>query len=106
MIHKAAFGVLIVVTIATMGFWDDSPVATAVVIVSAMCLWGLICWHSWWTARRAAPTDLCLGCAYNLTGNVSGRCPECGREVRGMVPSEYSFTLDQGRHKVDDANPR
>jgi predicted Zn-ribbon and HTH transcriptional regulator len=21
---------------------------------------------------------LCLTCGYNLTGNVSGRCPECG----------------------------
>ncbi len=27
-------------------------------------------------ARRAA--GLCASCGYNLTGNVSGRCPECG----------------------------
>ncbi|MCO6438197.1 MAG: hypothetical protein J5J06_13975 [Phycisphaerae bacterium] len=25
-------------------------------------------------------------CGYNLTGNVSGRCPECGREVDGAEP--------------------
>jgi hypothetical protein len=24
---------------------------------------------------------LCLKCAYNLTGNVSGICPECGEAV-------------------------
>jgi len=29
--------------------------------------------------ERALNTDLCKGCGYNLTGNVSGICPECGR---------------------------
>ncbi len=29
---------------------------------------------------------LCLVCGYNLTGNVSGRCPECGTPIRGFVP--------------------
>jgi hypothetical protein len=28
-----------------------------------------------WRRRRRG---LCLRCGYNLTGNVSGRCPECG----------------------------
>ena len=27
---------------------------------------------------RADPTPRCTECGYNLTGNVSGRCPECG----------------------------
>jgi hypothetical protein len=30
----------------------------------------------WW--RRPRP-GCCQGCGYDLTGNVSGRCPECGR---------------------------
>lgn len=25
--------------------------------------------------------DTCPGCGYNLTGNQSGRCPECGLRV-------------------------
>jgi hypothetical protein len=29
--------------------------------------------------ERAVNPDLCKGCSYNLTGNVSGVCPECGR---------------------------
>lgn len=29
--------------------------------------------------RRGMPT--CLGCGYDLTGNVSGVCPECGRRI-------------------------
>ncbi len=27
----------------------------------------------------------CTGCGYNLTGNVSGRCPECGMPVPGTI---------------------
>ena len=30
-------------------------------------------------ATRGLPT--CLKCGYNLTGNVSGRCPECGTPI-------------------------
>ncbi len=28
--------------------------------------------------RRRIPPGHCRKCGYNLTGNVSGRCPECG----------------------------
>ena len=31
-----------------------------------------------WHRRRRG---LCINCAYNLTGNVSGVCPECGKKV-------------------------
>jgi len=31
--------------------------------------------------RRLARGNLCKDCGYNLTGNVSGVCPECGTEV-------------------------
>jgi len=27
------------------------------------------------------PAHLCAGCGYDLTGNVSGTCPECGRVI-------------------------
>ena len=35
----------------------------------------------WWRDRlgeRRARNNLCPRCGYNLTGNVSGVCPECG----------------------------
>ncbi len=32
----------------------------------------------WWLGRRRIPPGHCQKCGYNLTGNVSGRCPECG----------------------------
>lgn len=35
-------------------------------------------------ARKAShPAGCCKGCGYNLTGNVSGVCPECGLAVQG-----------------------
>jgi hypothetical protein len=36
----------------------------------------------WWTDRRRIPPGHCRKCGYNLTGNVSGVCPECGAEVK------------------------
>jgi len=30
------------------------------------------------SARQAPPLNCCAACAYDLTGNVSGVCPECG----------------------------
>ncbi len=31
-----------------------------------------------WCNRRRIPPGHCRACGYDLTGNVSGRCPECG----------------------------
>ena len=35
--------------------------------------------YLFWLDRRAIPPHCCQGCGYDLTGNVSGACPECGR---------------------------
>ena len=32
----------------------------------------------WHRDRRSFPPGACQRCGYDLTGNVSGRCPECG----------------------------
>ena len=32
--------------------------------------------------RRRIPPNHCRKCGYNLTGNVSGVCPECGTQVK------------------------
>ena len=39
----------------------------------------------WWRDRRVAPPGHCRSCGYDLTGNVSGRCPECGAAVKGRT---------------------
>ncbi len=33
----------------------------------------------WWRERRRVPAGHCWNCRYDLTGNVSGVCPECGK---------------------------
>ena len=35
----------------------------------------------WRRDRRRIPPGHCLNCGYNLTGNVSGVCPECGEKT-------------------------
>ena len=34
----------------------------------------------WWKDRRSAKGH-CAQCGYDLTGNLSGTCPECGKRV-------------------------
>jgi hypothetical protein len=36
----------------------------------------------WWRERRPFPPGRCATCGYDLTGNVSGRCPECGIPIQ------------------------
>jgi hypothetical protein len=36
----------------------------------------------WW--RRLPSAGRCAKCAYDLTGNVSGVCPECGRKIADL----------------------
>ncbi len=36
--------------------------------------------------RTVHPPGYCLKCGYNLTGNVSGRCPECGTTIPRTIP--------------------
>lgn len=41
---------------------------------------GLTGWL-WWRDRRGFGPGRCLKCGYDLTGNVSERCPECGETL-------------------------
>ncbi len=40
---------------------------------------GLVCWLNW--RGRPSPPGHCKSCGYDLTGNVSGVCSECGVAV-------------------------
>lgn len=35
----------------------------------------------WLAGREGRPAHHCQRCGYNLTGNVSGTCPECGATI-------------------------
>ena len=49
------------------------------VMIGAIFLLGL----PLWLIRPPIPPSLCRSCGYDLTGNLSGRCSECGREIEG-----------------------
>lgn len=41
-------------------------------------------WMGWWNNKYYPPQpDHCQKCGYNLTGNTSGTCPECGTSHKG-----------------------
>ncbi len=48
------------------------PLIAATVLTG--CLWLL-------DRRERMPDGYCRQCGYNLIGNISGRCPECGVDV-------------------------
>jgi hypothetical protein len=51
------------------------------------CLYAAVLRHRWpqiqvwWVKWRTPPEGHCRNCGYNLTGNVSGICPECGERI-------------------------
>jgi hypothetical protein len=53
--------------------------AAVMLMVAAVCvvptIWRFI------VIRRRRNSNACVQCGYSLTGNTSGRCPECGRPV-------------------------
>jgi hypothetical protein len=59
------------VTVFRIAYWKLALLTTAMTF-----LW-------WWRFRenRHRRIGICLTCGYNLTGNTSGTCPECGTPV-------------------------
>jgi len=37
--------------------------------------------HRYRVRRHRLKNNLCISCGYNLTGNISGTCPECGEKI-------------------------
>ena len=38
-----------------------------------------------WRRRHCTSRGLCIECGYNLHGNTTGRCPECGAVVSPLI---------------------
>jgi hypothetical protein len=66
------------------------PAAAMCVASVALIIWGLPRERRWRLPRHRRDTNTCASCGYNLSGNVSGVCPECGRRTpRGLVAELY-----------------
>lgn len=47
--------------------------------------------------RRRAPLNRCATCEYDLSGNVSGTCPECGTQIPGFKEQESNGGMSARR---------
>jgi hypothetical protein len=59
---------------------QDIAIIVPVCVGVSMAVWGLC--RSFRGKVVVQDRTLCWKCGYNLTGNVSGRCPECGESIR------------------------
>jgi len=65
-------------------FWQCDIPLWVIFLLSLLILAGL----RW---RTRIPPGHCLSCGYNLTGNTSGGCPECGEKIPPKLPFPFSF---------------
>lgn len=57
----------------------QTPAWVLSALFAAYPLWAF--YRGPWRRRRRKAKGLCLRCGYNLTGNVTGKCSECGTPV-------------------------
>ena len=42
-------------------------------------------WFIKWRKRKTLGLNICSGCSYDLTGNQTGQCPECGHTIETVM---------------------
>ena len=78
----ASGGGFVAIAVFYPGVWDISPIweLCVVFILMSVCTVAFA-FIGWRFAGRKRPVGLCLRCGYNLTGNLTGVCPECGSPI-------------------------
>lgn len=61
-------------------YGSSTSMELAFPVWTAMLMAGLLTLIAWRHSRRIGP-GYCKDCSYDLTGNTSGVCPECGKPV-------------------------
>lgn len=78
----------------TIHVWVTTPAWVPCPVFAAYPVWAFV--HGPLRRRRRRAKGLCVRCGYDLTGNVTGVCPECGtavpESVRSVVVSDYAPT--------------
>jgi hypothetical protein len=93
---RAARPVLFVIALCVFGialggiFADLEGLLIKGMFFGLLGLVAVACLRSIRRSTREPPTGHCMSCGYNLRGNRSGRCPECGAAIRPSweVPRE------------------
>lgn len=89
-VHAVTYSVLMVLLFGLLGFeyslggapQDGMAIAIGLYIVpQGLSL--LLSIHTYRRLRSLKPPRHCRNCGYNLTGNESGVCPECGTSLSG-----------------------
>jgi uncharacterized membrane protein (DUF485 family) len=83
--------ITVAVLLAFCAFWVGLPEGVGILIGIAVGSVVGVMLAAWVFRRRLARNlrqqllerghAVCLACGYDLTGNVSGRCPECGEAI-------------------------
>jgi hypothetical protein len=72
-------------------YWPQVPANWTAIGLEAVLVCAVCCALVAELRRRARgryePVCPCEGCGYELIGNTSGRCPECGRAIDHDVPA-------------------
>lgn len=67
--------------------WPDGRAVAYLPIWVFLALLAVATAVLWWFDRRRIPAGHCRRCGYDLTGNISGRCPECGTVASALQPA-------------------
>lgn len=68
-----------------------------------ICWIGLFFFHRWQARAKRIAQGYCQNCGYDLTGNVSGICPECGRAIPPACSKQFP-TAECRRQVLDQIN--
>jgi hypothetical protein len=71
--------------------WGIRPFIVGIrcwLVASLSVLLPVVWFANWRRRRRLRDFSICWRCRYDLTGNVSGVCPECGKPIKNVVQAK------------------